>query len=66
MIVALVALSLGVFGFLRKEDYLPSGLALGLGGATVVLSISIAIAGFIVFAIIIAAIIGQLGLDVGV
>ena len=66
MITALIALSLGVFGFLRKEEYLPSGLALGLGGATVVFSVSIAIAGIIVAVIIIAAIVGALGLDVGV
>ena len=63
MVAALFALSLGVLGFLKKEEYIPSGLAVGLGGATVMVSISIAIAGFIVAAIIISAIIGALGLS---
>jgi hypothetical protein len=64
IITALAALSLGVFGLLRKEEYLPSGLAVGLGGATVVFSFSIAIAGILVAAILIAAIVGAFGLDV--
>lgn len=66
MIAALAAVSLGVFGFLRKEEAMPSGLAVGLGGATVVFSLSIVIAGIIVFAMVIAAIVAALGLDVGV
>ncbi|MCP3870637.1 MAG: hypothetical protein GY703_21610 [Gammaproteobacteria bacterium] len=66
MMAVLLALSFGVFGFLRKEEHLPSGLALGLGGATVVFSISIAIAGIFVAIIIIAAIVGALGFDGGV
>ncbi|MCF7992667.1 MAG: hypothetical protein K9M02_19665 [Thiohalocapsa sp.] len=61
MIAALTALSLGVLGFLRREEYLPCGLAIGLGGATAVFSVSVLLAGAIVAAIIIGAVIVSLG-----
>lgn len=63
--IALLAVSLGVFGFLRHEEKLPNGLALGLGGATVAFSVSIAITSIIIGIILIAAIISALGLDFG-
>ncbi len=63
--VALAAIALGTASYIRRESIRVSGSAVLLGGAAIGIQYLGLAIGLIFFAILIAAVIGQLGIDIG-
>ncbi len=66
MVAGFIAIALGVFGFIQKEEWRPSGMALALGASAIAFQVAIAIVGAILAFIIIAALISSMGGDLGI
>lgn len=56
-----IAFAIGIFGFVQKEEWRPSGTAIALGGASMAIYFVLAIAGGIILAILVVGALGYLG-----
>ncbi len=63
IVVALgfIAICFGIFGFLKKEEWKVSSLAISMGASALIFKFAIALAGAIIFIMLLGAILGGLG-----